>query len=175
MSEEVGAFLQNIRTGSIKITVRRLVELKNENGRVPRCTYDNALESLASIGVVMNYQALAQRVSRASKEASDNPPPTEEVQITREDSQVSSLTPVTLPEVDNDTGTMASKAGRPKGTINANKRETEENYKTCVHTITKHYSTLLATKKLQGKRLPKGALTNGHPRRERVYYQCSCW
>ena len=123
-----------------------MVESKNENDRVPNCTYDNALESFASIGVVMNSQALAQRVSRASKEASDNPPPTEEVQITQEDSQVSSLTPPTLPEVDNDTAPKASKAGRPKGTTNANKRETEESYKTCVHTITKDYSTLLATK-----------------------------
>ena len=109
MSEEVGAFLQNIRTGLIEINVWRLVELKNENGRVPRCTYDNALESLASIGVVMNSQALAQRVSRASKEASDNPPPTEEVQITQEDSQVSNLTPATLLKVNSDTGTKASK------------------------------------------------------------------
>ena len=79
MSEEVGAFLQNIQAGSIKTTARPLVELKNENDRVPNCTYDNALESFASIGVVMNSQVLRQRVSRASKEASDNPPPTEEV------------------------------------------------------------------------------------------------
>ena len=71
-----------MRKISIKTTVRHLVEFKNENGRVTRNTYNKVLESLASIGVVMNSQALAQRVSRASKEASDNPPPTEEVQIT---------------------------------------------------------------------------------------------
>ena len=158
MSEEVGTFLQNIRTGSIKIMVRRLVDLRNENGRVPRCTYDNALESLASIGVIINHQTLAQRVSSTSKEASDNPPPTEEIQITQEDSQISSLTLPTLPKVDNDTYPKVSKAGRPKGTTNTNKRETEENYKTGVHTITKDYSTLLATKKLQGKQVPRGSL-----------------
>ena len=80
--------------------------------------------------------ALCQRVSRASKEVNDNPPPTEGIQITQEDSQISSLTPPTLPKVDNNTDPKASKAGRPKGTTNANKRETEENCKTYVHTIT---------------------------------------
>ena len=94
MSEEVGAFLQNIQTGSIEITIRRLVELKNENGRVPRCTYDNALGSLASIGVVMNSQALAQRVSRASIEVSDIPPPIEEVQVTQVSSLILGYAPV---------------------------------------------------------------------------------
>ena len=148
MSEEDGALLQKLRKTSIETAVRHLVELKNENDRVNRYIHDKALGSITSIGVVMDSQVLRQRVSRASKEASDNPPPTEEVQITQEDSQVSSLTPPTLPEVDNDTGPKASKAGRPKGTTNANKRETEENYKTCVNTITKNDSTLLATKKL---------------------------
>ena len=70
-----------------------MVKLKKENSRVNRYTYNKALESLASIGVVMDSLALHQRVSRASKEASDNPPPTEEIQIPQEDSQISSLTP----------------------------------------------------------------------------------
>ena len=83
-----------------------------------------ALESLASIDMVIDSQVLCQRVSRASKEASDNPPPTEEIQITQEDRQISSLIPPTLPEVNDDTGPKASKAGRPKGATNANKRET---------------------------------------------------
>ena len=135
MSEEVGAFLQNIRMGSIEITVRRLVELKNENVSVPRCTYDNALKSLSSIGVVMNSQVLAQRVSRASKEAIDNPPPTEEIQITQEDIQISSLTPLTLPKVDNDTDPKASKTGGQR----VQQMQTREKQKR----IIKHVSILL--------------------------------
>ena len=79
------------------------------------------------------------------------------------------MTPPTLPEVDNDTDPKASKAGRPKGTTNANKRETEENYKIWVHTITKDYSTLLATKKLQGKQVPKGALPEIIQSRKKEY------
>ena len=178
MSEEVRALLQKIRKGSIETTVRHLVKFKNENGRIPGCTYNNALESLASINVVMNSQALRQRVSRASNEASDNPPPAEEIQITQEDSQISSLTPPTLPKVDNNTDPKASKAGRPKGATNTNKRETEENYKTCVHTITKDYSTLFSTKKLQGKRLPNGALTKiiqSHKKKYQIATGISHW
>ena len=54
MSEEDGALLQKMRKTSIETAVQHLVELKNENGRVTKNTYKKVLESLASIGVVID-------------------------------------------------------------------------------------------------------------------------
>ena len=112
MSEGVSSFLREIQKGLIKTTVRRLLQLRNAHGKIERDTYNDAIQSLASIGIVMPYAALRKRVSRASKVASDDVPPTEEVTMSVvEFSGVSTLTPVTLPDVDEATGDVDEATG----------------------------------------------------------------
>ena len=136
-SEGVGSFLHSIRKGSIEITVQRVLQLRNENGKIPMKAYEDALASLASIGVVMTQGALKTRVYRASKVISDNPPPTKDVEISVEGSKISSLTgPVMLADADEDTSANTSKGERLKGSTNTHKREMETKYKKCVDSIT---------------------------------------
>ena len=104
MSEGVSSFLREIQKGSIETTVRRLLQLRNAHGKIERESYNDAIQSLTSIGIVMPYAALRKRVSRASKQAIDDVLPTEEVTISVEGfSGVSTLTPATLPNVDDAT------------------------------------------------------------------------
>ena len=56
-SEGVGSFLHSIRKGSIETTVQRVLQLRNENGKILMKAYEDALASLASIGVVMTLGA----------------------------------------------------------------------------------------------------------------------
>jgi len=162
MSEGVSSFLREIQKGSIETTVRRLLKLRNGDGKISRDSYNDAIESLASIGIVIPYAALRKRVSRASKVASDDVPPTEEVTMSVEDlSGVSTLTPVTLPDVDEATGNVdeatgddeatggVSKGGRPKGSTNTYKREMDLRYQECVHSITQDCVTLLVMKSIE--------------------------
>jgi hypothetical protein len=168
-AEGVSSFLQEIQKGSIETTVRRLLQLRNAHGKIERDTYNDAIQSLASIGIVMPYAALRKRVSRASKVASDDILPTEEVTISVDGfSGVSTLTPATLPNVDDATDDVddatddvdeatagVSKRGRPKGITDAYKREMDANYKDCVNSITLDYISLVGN---QSKRLSPGAL-----------------
>ena len=157
MSEGVSSFLQQIKKASIETTVRRLLELSNGNGKIPKHSYNDAIESLTSMGVAITHATLRKRVSRASKVASDDILPTEEVTISVDGfSGVSTLTPATLPNVDDATGDVddatddvdeatagVSTRGRPKGITDAYKREMDANYKDCVSSITVDYISLL--------------------------------
>jgi len=51
-----------------------------------------------------------------------------------------------------------SKVGRPKGTTNERKREIFTTRKKCLDSIPTYYATILAMKKLEGKRITKGFL-----------------
>ena len=82
---------------------------------------------------------------------SDNPPPTQEVVISVEGIGVSSLTHVTVWDVDEATGVKTPKGGRPKGSTNAYKREIYFKYKQCVHSISQDYVSLLAMKSIEHK------------------------
>ena len=108
--EEVESFLPDIQKASLKATVQRLVNLRRENGRIQRCTHNNARESFAAVGVDMSISALYMRVTRECSMDRDEALPTTEVQTLQEDSGISSLS-------------LSSKAGRPKGTSDADKRE----------------------------------------------------
>ena len=139
MSEGVSDFLQEIQQGSIKATVRRLLELRNGNGKISKESYNDTIKSLASIGIVMSYATLRKRVSCASSVASDDIPPTKEVTMSGEEfSGVSTLTPVTLSD-------NSSKVGRPKGSTDAYKREMDLKYQACVNSITREFVTLHGT------------------------------
>ena len=79
--EEVESFLPDIQKASLKATVQRLVNLRRENGRIQQCTYNNARESLAAVGVNMSISALYMRVTRECSMDRDEARPTTEVQI----------------------------------------------------------------------------------------------
>ena len=123
MSEDVGSFLPDIQKVSLEATVQRLVDLRKATDRVQRCTYDSVREFLAAISVVMTLLVLYMRVNLAMKRAGDKPPPIEEMEIPQGDSDISSLASPNVPEVENNTAGVLSKAGRPKGTTNAHKKE----------------------------------------------------
>jgi hypothetical protein len=127
--EEVESFLPDIQKASLEATVQRLVNMRRENGRSQRCTYNNARESLAAVGVDMSISALYMRVTRECSMDRDKARPTTEVEIPQEDSEISSLS-------------LSSKAGRPKGTSDTKKREDDLKYKDCVNSIATNYADL---------------------------------
>ena len=116
--EEVESLLPDIRKALLEAIVQRLVDLRRENGRIQWCTYNSAREYLAAIGVDMSISALYMRVMREGNFDRDEAPPTGEVRITQEDSEISSLSSSLILS-------DGSKAGRPKGTSDANKKEDE--------------------------------------------------
>ena len=106
--EEVESFLPDIQKALLKTTVQCLMDLRRENDRIQWYTYNSARESLAADGVNMSISALYMRVTRECSLDRDEAPPTNEVQIPQEDSEISSLS-------------LSSKAGRPKGMSDAKK------------------------------------------------------
>jgi len=162
MSGIVGSFLPNIRKVLTDATVQSLAQLKKANGRIPRSTHDNARESLAVIGENISLDALYKRVSRTNQTDAVETPPTDVVEVSQEDSKVSSLSSPDSQDENNaagvDVSATLSKAGRPTGTTNARKREIAATRKKCLDSITKDYATILAVKKLEGKRITKGLL-----------------
>ena len=150
--------------------MRRLLKLRNGNGKISKDSYNDAIETLASIGIDMSYATSRKRVSRARSVASDDIPPTKEVTMSGEEfSGVSSLTPVTLSDVtegtanadkstgDDEASGNSSKVGRPKGSTEAYKREMDLKYEACVNSITREFFTLHGT---TSKQLPLGALSD---------------
>ena len=133
--EEVESFLPDIRKASLEATVQRLVNLRRENGRIQWCTYNSARESLATVDVDISISSLYIRVIRDCNLDRDEAPPTNEVRIPQEDSEISSLSLSLILS-------KGSKAGRPKGTSDAKKREDDLKYKDCVNSIATNYADL---------------------------------
>jgi hypothetical protein len=79
--EEVESYLPDIQKASLKATVQRLVNMRRENCRIQRCTYINARESLAAVGVNMSISALYMRVTRECSLDRDEACPTNKMQI----------------------------------------------------------------------------------------------
>ena len=94
-------------------------------------------------------------MSRTNQTDAVETPPTDVVEVSQEDSKVSSLSSPDSQDENNaagvDVSATLSKAGRPKGTTNARKREIAATRKECLDSITKDYATILAVKKLEGK------------------------
>ena len=159
--------LLKIKEAALTAVVQILVFKKQSstNDRLPRGALEKAVESLATSGVVISKGALKKRVNRSLVPNPNEPPQTV---ITHGDSQVSSLASHTQcnPNEDGDAGgddtvdEAIPKAGRPKGSTNASKREKTERYRQCVAAITYEYATTLTANKLANKRTVKGYLNN---------------
>eukprot|EP00585_Thalassiosira_rotula_P015353 CAMPEP_0196189198 /NCGR_PEP_ID=MMETSP0911-20130528/43814_1 /TAXON_ID=49265 /ORGANISM="Thalassiosira rotula, Strain GSO102" /LENGTH=88 /DNA_ID=CAMNT_0041460737 /DNA_START=177 /DNA_END=443 /DNA_ORIENTATION=+ len=85
-----------------------------ETDRVLCYTYHSLKESLATISVVMTLLAWYMGIDCTSNLASDKPPPTEEVEVSQEDSEISSLASPNIPEGENGTAEVVSKVGDQK-------------------------------------------------------------
>ena len=165
--------LLKIKEAALTAVVQILVLKKQSstNDRLPRGALEKAVESLATSGIVISNDALGKRGNRSLVPNPNEPTqahPINEIVITHGDSQVSILASPTQcnPNNGDDAGgddtvdDVIPKAGRPKGTTNARKRENTERYRQCAASITHDYSTTLTSNKLANKRTVKGYLNN---------------